>query len=100
MRFAVAASLTAPFVAQMLFMVTGRHEMEMPVWLQCALATPVQFWCGARFYRGAWHALRGGAANMDVLVALGTSRRIRVQRRRVARAARRTSTSISRPRQS
>jgi Cu+-exporting ATPase len=72
-RFATAVILTAPFVAQMLFMVTGRHEMEMPVWLQFALAVPVQFWCGARFYRGAWHALRGGAANMDVLVALGTS---------------------------
>ncbi len=72
-RFAAAAILTAPFVAQMLFMVTGVHELEMPVWLQCALATPVQFWCGARFYKGAWHALRGGAANMDVLVALGTS---------------------------
>jgi Cu+-exporting ATPase len=72
-RFATAVILTAPFVAQMLFMVAGRHEMEMPVWLQFALALPVQFWCGARFYRGAWHALRGGAANMDVLVALGTS---------------------------
>ena len=45
----------------------------MPVWLQFALATPVQFWAGARFYRGAWNALRGGAANMDVLVALGTT---------------------------
>ena len=38
-----------------------------------ALATPVQFWSGRRFYRGAWKALRGGTANMDVLVALGTS---------------------------
>ena len=44
-----------------------------PLWLQFALATPVQFWAGARFYSGAWHALRGGAANMDVLVALGTT---------------------------
>jgi len=72
-NFALAALLTAPLVAQMLFMVDGRHEVEMPVWLQFALATPVQFWAGARFYRGAWNALRGGAANMDVLVALGTS---------------------------
>jgi Cu+-exporting ATPase len=45
----------------------------MPVWLQFALATPVQFFAGARFYVGAWKALRGGAANMDVLVALGTT---------------------------
>ena len=75
-NFALAAVLTAPLVAQMLFMVDGQHEIMMPVWLQCALATPVQFWAGARFYRGAWNAVRGGAANMDVLVALGTRPRI------------------------
>jgi Cu+-exporting ATPase len=46
---------------------------DAAVWLQFALAAPVQFWAGARFYSGAWKALRGGAANMDVLVALGTS---------------------------
>ena len=38
-----------------------------------ALATPVQFWIGRRFYVSAWHALRGGGANMDVLVVLGTT---------------------------
>ena len=38
-----------------------------------ALASLMQFWLGARFYRGAWKALRSGAATMDVLVALGTS---------------------------
>ncbi|KAI8840866.1 hypothetical protein BJ741DRAFT_37814 [Chytriomyces cf. hyalinus JEL632] len=38
------------------------------------LATPVQFWIGGRFYRGAWKSLRyAKSANMDVLVALGTS---------------------------
>ena len=52
---------------------TGRHEIELPVWLQFALAAPVQFWAGARFYAGSWKALRGGAANMDVLIALGTT---------------------------
>jgi Cu+-exporting ATPase len=41
--------------------------------VELALATPVQFVIGARFYRAAWKALRAGAANMDVLVALGTS---------------------------
>ena len=50
------------------------HDMDMlPRWLQWLLATPVQFWIGQRFYIGGWHALRSGGANMDVLVALGTS---------------------------
>jgi len=42
-------------------------------WLQLALATPVQFWLGARFYRAGWKAVRAGAGNMNLLVALGTS---------------------------
>ncbi len=45
----------------------------LPRWLQWLLATPVQFWVGRRFYIAAWNALRGGGANMDVLIALGTS---------------------------
>lgn len=45
----------------------------LPRWLQWLLATPVQFYAGARFYRGAWQALRGGGANMDVLISLGTT---------------------------
>lgn len=40
--------------------------------LKWALATPVQFWVGWRFHKGAWKAIRRGVANMDVLVALGT----------------------------
>ncbi|TCP11091.1 Cu+-exporting ATPase [Crenobacter luteus] len=70
--FVVAALLSAPFLVEMAGMAAGVHEL-IPRWLQFLLATPVQFWAGARFYRGAWHALRGGSANMDVLVALGTS---------------------------
>ncbi|MGF1516072.1 MAG: heavy metal translocating P-type ATPase [Elainellaceae cyanobacterium] len=42
-------------------------------WLQLALTTPVQFWCGQSFYRGAWKSLLHRSANMDTLVALGTS---------------------------
>ncbi|MGH8805850.1 MAG: copper-translocating P-type ATPase, partial [Polaromonas sp.] len=42
-------------------------------WLQWLLATPVQFWLGARFYRAGWKALRAGTGNMDLLVAIGTS---------------------------
>ncbi|HXE41345.1 MAG TPA: heavy metal translocating P-type ATPase [Azonexus sp.] len=73
-RFWIAVALSLPLVGQMLFMF-GEHSQhnEMPRWLQLALATPVQFWIGWRFYDGAWKALRGGGANMDVLVALGTS---------------------------
>ncbi len=71
-QFLFAAVLTAPFLVEMAGMAAGRHHV-LPLWLQLALATPVQFVSGARFYRGAWHALRGGAANMDVLIALGTT---------------------------
>jgi Cu+-exporting ATPase len=48
-------------------------EMFMNPWVQLALATPVQFIVGAQFYVGAYKALRNKSANMDVLVALGTS---------------------------
>ncbi len=42
-------------------------------WSLLALATPVQFWIGWDFYRSAWNAITNGAANMDVLVAMGSS---------------------------
>ena len=47
--------------------------LMLPAWLQCLLATPIQFVLGARFYRAGWHALRAGSGNMDLLVAIGTS---------------------------
>ena len=73
-RFWISVALTLPLVVQMLFMFGEHgHMNELPRWLQLALATPVQFWIGWRFYDGAFKALRGGGANMDVLVALGTS---------------------------
>ena len=68
----VAGALSAPLLLPMLAGVAGL-SWAWPAWLQFLLATPVQFWFGARFYAGAWRALRGGGANMDVLVALGTS---------------------------
>ena len=71
-EFALAAAFTAPFLVEMGAMFTTGRGL-LPGWLQWLLATPVQFWCGRRFYEGAYKALRGGAANMDVLVALGTS---------------------------
>jgi Cu+-exporting ATPase len=57
----------------MAWMLAGAGHHLLPLWLQLALATPVQFVSGARFYVGAYRSLRGGGANMDVLVALGTS---------------------------
>ncbi|HEX7329677.1 MAG TPA: heavy metal translocating P-type ATPase [Casimicrobiaceae bacterium] len=75
-ELAAAIVLTIPFGVQMIAMLvpgTSMHEEWMPRWLQFALATPVQFVIGRRFYVGAWHSLRGGGANMDVLIALGTS---------------------------
>ena len=71
-QFIISILLTAPLLIEMLLMFSGIHFM-LPYWLQFALATPVQFWIGKRFYSGAWSSLRGGGANMDVLVALGTS---------------------------
>ena len=80
--FAISVALTLPLFAQMFTMfdfgnlghsLQGHHEELLPRWLQWLLATPVQFWIGARFYTAAWKSLRSGTANMDVLVALGTS---------------------------
>lgn len=71
-QFILSAVLTSPMVMAMLLMFSGIHFM-LPDWLEFALATPVQLWIGRRFYTGAWSSLRGGGANMDVLVALGTS---------------------------
>ncbi|MEJ1160016.1 heavy metal translocating P-type ATPase [Prosthecomicrobium sp. N25] len=71
--FGVSALLTAPFVAAMVPMAWGGHAHWLTPWWQLALATPVQVIAGWRFYVGAFKALRGGSANMDVLVALGTT---------------------------
>ncbi len=72
MMFAASVLLTLPLVAQMVAALLGGTWMLPPL-LQLALATPVQFWIGRRFYAGAWASLRGGVGNMDVLVVLGTS---------------------------
>ncbi len=69
----VSIALSLPLVVEMFSMFGQGHAELLPRWLQLALATPVQFWIGSRFYVGGWKALRGGGANMDVLVALGTT---------------------------
>jgi Cu+-exporting ATPase len=68
----IAALLSLPLMLPMLAELAGVHWM-LPGWLQFVLATPVQFWLGARFYKAGWKAVKAGAGNMDLLVALGTS---------------------------
>jgi Cu+-exporting ATPase len=77
--FVLGAILSFLFLPQMVsdFNVTygffPGFEFHLSPWIQFLLATPVQFYVGWRFYSGAYKALRGGSANMDVLVAMGTS---------------------------
>jgi P-type Cu+ transporter len=57
---------------------TGWHLSFIPPvlsnpWVQLLLATPVQFWCGAFFYRNGWKAFKRRTATMDTLIVLGTS---------------------------
>ncbi|MDT8839800.1 heavy metal translocating P-type ATPase [Paraburkholderia fungorum] len=68
----VSAVLTLPLLLPMVGEWFGLHTMLSP-WLQFSLASIVQFVFGARFYRAAYRAVRAGAGNMDLLVALGTS---------------------------
>ncbi len=68
----LAALLSAPLALPMVALLWGQHLMLPPLW-QLALATPVQFVLGARFYRAGWAALRAGVGNMDLLVAIGTT---------------------------
>ena len=66
---ALGALASLPLMLPMLW---GNHHF-WPAWVQFALATPVQFILGARFFRAGWAALKAGSGNMDQLVALGTS---------------------------
>lgn len=69
---ALSALLSLPLVVPMIGMPFG-HEWMLPGWVQLLLATPVQFWLGARFYKAGWKALLARSGNMDLLVAIGTS---------------------------
>ncbi len=70
---ALAMALTAPLLLPMLLPAHAVPHLLHEAWLQALLAAPVQFWLGARFYAAGFKALRAGAGNMDLLVALGTS---------------------------
>ncbi len=72
--FILSAVLSLPLVAAMFSGMLGIPvEILHNPWFQLVMATPVQFLVGYRFYKGAYHALKGGGANMDVLVAMGTT---------------------------
>ncbi|MGI6434833.1 MAG: heavy metal translocating P-type ATPase [Syntrophomonadaceae bacterium] len=72
-----AALLSSPLIVAMLLSVFRVHHPLLSLlhneYFQLAVATPVQFIIGARFYRQSYYALRSHTANMDVLIALGTS---------------------------
>lgn len=67
-----AAIFSLPLVLPMLLSPFG-IDAAVPGSVQLILATPVQFWLGARFYRAGWKALLARTGNMDLLVAIGTS---------------------------
>jgi P-type Cu+ transporter len=69
---ALGLALCAPLVLPMIGDLMGRHWM-LPTWLQFALATPVQFVLGAKFYRAGWKGLLARTGNMELLVAIGTT---------------------------
>ena len=65
--------LALPFVVGMLGMLAGSHALMPPLWYQLAAASAVQLWLALPFYRSACASVRGGLANMDVLVSVGTA---------------------------
>ena len=70
----ISAILSSPLImAMLLTLVNIDIAFLHNGYFQLAAATPVQFGIGFRFYRNAYHALRAGSANMDVLIAMGTS---------------------------
>jgi Cu+-exporting ATPase len=72
-RFAISAALSLPLVIGTLPMMIGTGHAWIGPWTQAALATGVMLVSGTRFLREAFAAVRGGGANMAVLVSLGTS---------------------------
>ncbi|GAB3789854.1 heavy metal translocating P-type ATPase [Virgibacillus kimchii] len=74
-KLVLSAILSLPLLVTMLDHLFGMKlpNIFMNPWFQMALATPIQFYVGWQFYTGAYRSLRSGGANMDVLVALGTS---------------------------
>lgn len=77
-KLLISAILSFPLLWTMVGHFSFTSGIYMPAflmnpWVQLLLATPVQFYIGRQFYVGAYKALRNRSANMDVLIALGTS---------------------------
>ncbi len=77
LKVVVGAVISIVLMLGSLPMMTGLSLPRIPnflhnPWVQLALTTPVQFWCGGAFYRNGWKALKRRAATMDTLIALGT----------------------------
>ncbi|NEU74879.1 copper-translocating P-type ATPase [Hassallia byssoidea VB512170] len=77
-KLAVAAVISILLIIGSLPMMIGVHLPFIPAslhnpWLQLILTTPVQFWCGYKFYINSWKALKSRSATMDTLIVLGTS---------------------------
>ena len=70
--FLTSAIFTLPLFLQMFWISLGLSG-ELPGWQQALFATVVQFWCGWHFYVGSYHSMLVRSANMDVLIALGTT---------------------------
>ncbi|CWN49888.1 TPA: heavy metal translocating P-type ATPase [Neisseria meningitidis] len=65
-------TINVPFLIGMAGMMIGRHDWMIPPLWQFALASVVQLWLTIPFYKSAWASIKGGLANMDVLVTIGT----------------------------
>ncbi|HEZ5467991.1 TPA: copper-translocating P-type ATPase [Neisseria meningitidis] len=65
-------TINVPFLIGMAGMMIGRHDWMIPPLWQFALASVVQLWLAVPFYKSAWASIKGGLANMDVLVTIGT----------------------------
>lgn len=72
-RLWLLLAANVPFLIGMAGMMAGRHDWMMPVMWQFALASVVQLWLAVPFYKSAWASIKGGLANMDVLVTVGTA---------------------------
>lgn len=71
-RLWLLLAINIPFLIGMAGMMIGRHDWMIPPLWQFVLASVVQLWLAIPFYKSAWASIKGGLANMDVLVTIGT----------------------------